>query len=81
MVNSQIRDFDMSNSAERPTDVQRTTIDLDGLRDPELPRPLSRSLAAVARITVKNRRKRYLDTHPDYFDSPSLELTGLPAHL
>jgi len=27
-------------------------------------------------IRVKNRRKRYLDTHPDYF-SASLELAGL----
>ena len=81
MVNSQIRDFDMSNSAGRPNGAPRTTIDLDGTGAPELSRPLSRSPAAVARITVKNRRKRYLDTHPDYFDSPSLELTGLPAHL
>ena len=27
-------------------------------------------------VRVKNRRKRYLDTHPDYF-SASLELAGL----
>lgn len=33
-----------------------------------------------ARITIKNRRKRYLDTHPEYFSSPSLELAGLPIH-
>ncbi|MCJ1463940.1 hypothetical protein MMC07_002549, partial [Pseudocyphellaria aurata] len=26
------------------------------------------------RIEIKNRRKRYLDTHPSYFLSPSLEL-------
>ena len=31
-----------------------------------------------ARITIKNRRKRYLDTHPEYFSSPSLELAGVP---
>ena len=30
----------------------------------------------LQRIRIKNRRKRYLDTHPDYF-SPSLELAGL----
>jgi len=27
------------------------------------------------RILIKNRRKRYLDTHPEYF-GPSLELAG-----
>ena len=34
------------------------------------------------RITIKNRRKKYLDTHPTYFLSPSLELAGLflPSH-
>ena len=30
------------------------------------------------RIRIKNRRKRYLDHHPDYF-GPSLELAGLPT--
>jgi hypothetical protein len=30
----------------------------------------------AARIRVKNRRKMYLDRHPEYF-SPSLELAGL----
>lgn len=38
--------------------------------------PRSRSPEALARIRVKNRRKRYLDTHPDYFSS-NLELAGL----
>ena len=38
----------------------------------------SRSPSSIARITIKNRRKRYLDTHPEYFSSPSLELAGLP---
>ena len=36
----------------------------------------SRSPAALARVRVKNRRKRYLDMHPEYFSSPSLELAG-----
>jgi hypothetical protein len=31
-----------------------------------------------SRIRVKNRRKRYLDLHPDYF-GPQLELAGLTA--
>ncbi|KAJ9637579.1 hypothetical protein H2204_004728 [Knufia peltigerae] len=31
-------------------------------------------------IRVKNRRKRYLDTHPDYF-GPQLELAGAAAYL
>lgn len=29
------------------------------------------------RIQIKNRRKRYLDTHPEYFGA-SLELAGMP---
>ncbi|KAK4994893.1 hypothetical protein LTR66_005162 [Elasticomyces elasticus] len=28
----------------------------------------------AARVLVKNRRKRYLDTHPEYFESPDREL-------
>jgi len=37
----------------------------------------SRSPTSKERIVIKNRRKRYLDTHPDYVASPSLELAGL----
>ncbi|MCJ1378858.1 hypothetical protein MMC17_001957 [Xylographa soralifera] len=37
--------------------------------------PRSRSPASVARIRTKNRRKRYLDLHPEYFSS-SLELAA-----
>lgn len=29
-------------------------------------------------VTVKNRRKRYLDSHPEYY-SADLELAGPPA--
>ena len=29
------------------------------------------------RIRIKNRRKKYLDMHPEYF-GPQLELAGLP---
>lgn len=28
------------------------------------------------RIRIKNRRKRYLDLHPEYFKSSELELAG-----
>ena len=31
----------------------------------------------MSRVTVRNRRKRYLETHPEYFESPWLELAGL----
>lgn len=31
------------------------------------------------RIRIKNRRKRYLDLHPEYFKSSELELAGRPA--
>jgi len=39
--------------------------------------PLPKTPEMLQRIRIKNRRKRYLDTHPGYF-SPSLELAGLP---
>ena len=29
-----------------------------------------------ARIKIKNRRKRYLDLHPEYFKRDELELSG-----
>jgi hypothetical protein len=29
------------------------------------------------RLTIKNRRKRYLDLHPEYFSGANLELAGL----
>lgn len=45
---------------------------------PQLSKRPSRSPSSEARITIKNRRKRYLDTHPEYSSSPSLELAGLP---
>ncbi|KAA6413757.1 MAG: hypothetical protein FRX48_02118 [Lasallia pustulata] len=41
--------------------------------------PRSRSSDALARIRVKNRRKRYLDTHPEYFSS-NLELADPLAY-
>ncbi|CAD6570173.1 MAG: hypothetical protein ASARMPRED_003529 [Alectoria sarmentosa] len=40
----------------------------------------SRSPSSEARITIKNRRKRYLDTHPEYSSSPSLELADPLAY-
>lgn len=46
---------------------------------PHLAQRASRSPSSKARIRVKNRRKRYLETHPEYFLSPSLELAGLPC--
>ncbi len=36
------------------------------------------SLSPISRIRIKNRRKRYLDLHPEYFTSANLELAGLP---
>lgn len=52
---------------------------LDGpvpARATHMTRRLSRSPEALVRIRVKNRRKRYLDIHPEYFTSPTLELAG-----
>lgn len=34
------------------------------------------AVARDRRIRIKNRRKRYLDLHPDYFKEPHLELAG-----
>lgn len=56
----------------------RSTIETSEASDSlQMSRPLTRSPATVVKITVKNRRKRYLETHPEYFESPFLELTGL----
>ena len=44
--------------------------------NPQIAPPRDRSPDTLARIRVKNRRKRFLDTHSEYF-SPSLELAGL----
>ncbi|KAL2010270.1 hypothetical protein VTN00DRAFT_6077 [Thermoascus crustaceus] len=35
---------------------------------------LKRPVVPPASVQVKNRRKRYLDKHPEYFSSPDLEL-------
>lgn len=32
--------------------------------------------ARTARLTIKTRRRRYLEKHAEYFASPSLELAG-----
>lgn len=33
------------------------------------------------RTQIRNRRKRYLDLHPEYFKSENLELAGPPSPL
>jgi hypothetical protein len=41
----------------------------------------SSDAASPSRIRIKNRRKRYIDIHPEYFSSANLELAGLrPTH-
>lgn len=37
---------------------------------------IKRPVVPPASVQVKNRRKRYLDKHPEYFSSPDLELAG-----
>ncbi|KAL8730577.1 MAG: hypothetical protein Q9181_004616 [Wetmoreana brouardii] len=44
------------------------------------PAPRHHSPSAVARIRIKNRRKHYLDSHPEYFSCPSLELADPLAY-
>lgn len=36
----------------------------------------STSPSTMGRIEVRNRRRRYLEEHPEYFSSPSHELAG-----
>lgn len=52
------------------------------IQDDHLPRTsnmrVARSAAEIERIKIKNRRKRYLDLHPEYF-GPDLELAGMMA--
>jgi hypothetical protein len=41
----------------------------------QLPDEPQRAAHPPSSVQVKNRRKRYLDTHPEYF-GPDLELAG-----
>ncbi|MDI1492352.1 MAG: hypothetical protein OHK93_003566 [Ramalina farinacea] len=43
-------------------------------------RPRLHSPDSLTRLQIKNRRKRYLELHPDYFDNPSLELADPLAY-
>ena len=47
-------------------------------QDRERAIPRERSPDSKARILIRNRRKRYIDMHPEYFESSHLELAGLP---
>ncbi|KAL8847134.1 MAG: hypothetical protein Q9221_007799 [Calogaya cf. arnoldii] len=44
------------------------------------PAPRYHSPSSLARIKIKNRRKHYLDSHPEYFASPALELADPLAY-
>ncbi|CAL8583632.1 hypothetical protein XPA_009252 [Xanthoria parietina] len=44
------------------------------------PAPRHHSPSSLARIKIRNRRKHYLDSHPDYFASPALELADPLAY-
>ncbi|KAL8979683.1 MAG: hypothetical protein Q9205_005043 [Flavoplaca limonia] len=44
------------------------------------PTPRRHSPSSLARIKIKNRRKHYLDSHPEYFVSPALELADPLAY-
>jgi len=68
----------MHDSAEYVTNPSGDPYDRQNLRASKRCDPRSRGPGSIDRIRKKNRRKRYLDIHPEYFESPSLELTGLP---
>ncbi|KAL8753654.1 MAG: hypothetical protein Q9199_004901 [Rusavskia elegans] len=44
------------------------------------PAPRLHSPSSLARIKIKNRRKHYLDSHPEYFATPALELADPLAY-
>jgi len=51
--------------------------DVSGQLDDMAKSPLQESpQAREARLKVKDRRRRYLETHPEYYKQPSLELAG-----
>lgn len=53
----------------RPDEQRDTEMSLDSVATPKMD-------SHAQRIRIKNRRKRYLDLHPEYFKSPELELAG-----
>ncbi|KAL9576782.1 MAG: hypothetical protein Q9212_006818 [Teloschistes hypoglaucus] len=61
------------SSSDPPTEEFDTQ---DHLR----PSPRHHSPASIARIRIKNRRKTYIDTHPEYFSFPSHELADPLAY-
>jgi len=58
---SPIRQLDAAHHAEGRSEAQRREED---------------EIQARERIRTKNRRKRYLDLHPEYFNASNLELAG-----
>ncbi|KAL9610837.1 MAG: hypothetical protein Q9167_004477 [Letrouitia subvulpina] len=60
-----------------PSSPQFSTSSLSSANRPQ---PRTYSPASSARIAIKNRRKTYLDTHPEYFASPHLEILEPRAH-
>jgi hypothetical protein len=48
------------------------------IREPQVDAKQDQTAAAQnkEKIRIKNRRKMYLDRHPEYFTSPDLELSG-----
>ena len=67
---------------KEPSPASSTTLlgdDVEFEAPEQIAAPRERSPSTAARLRVKNRRKRYLDTHPDYYSSSSLELAGLHA--
>lgn len=64
--------FPVNSGTEMKLDAQEN----DEEKSPGAPSPVS----LPASIQVKNRRKRYIDTHPEYFSS-GLELAGPLAPL
>ncbi|KAL8920409.1 MAG: hypothetical protein Q9208_006290 [Pyrenodesmia sp. 3 TL-2023] len=72
----------LSYSTPESTPSQTPPSDPPTQQRPQSPRPAPRthSPASLARIRIKNRRKRYLDLHPSYFASPSRELADPLAY-
>ena len=58
-----------------PSTDPTTPAEIDTHEDPTMGSDFARS---TTWIRTKNRRKRYLDLHPEYFTSANLELAGPP---
>lgn len=59
-----------------PLAQQKATMPLIQEPEVEFIQDAAEAAKRVEKLRIKNRRKMYLDRHPEYFTSPDLELSG-----